>query len=82
VARRKAQPANAAQLDRRLRHGHPIEPEIAPNGQPFRYAYDASLLQQMARGGQSASLASGITQRIERNANIKSLFEKPMKKKI
>jgi hypothetical protein len=33
VAGRDAQPVNAAQLDRRPRHGHPIEAEIATNGQ-------------------------------------------------
>jgi hypothetical protein len=65
VARRKAPPTNAVQLDRRLRYGQAIEPEIVPVGQRFRSAYDASWLQQMARGAQAASLASGITQRIE-----------------
>jgi hypothetical protein len=36
VAGRDAQPVNAAQLDRHPRRGHPIEAEIATNGQSFR----------------------------------------------
>jgi hypothetical protein len=44
MAGRNAQPVNAAQLDRRQRHGHAIEAQIATNGQPFRSVYDVPIV--------------------------------------
>jgi hypothetical protein len=44
------------QLDRRLRHGHPIEAEIATNGQPFQPEYDVLVVTGNASTTRSARL--------------------------